>query len=145
MLQNAYFLQKSVPIQPKTSNILPKFAKDSPARGWRHREAAAFSVSSSCGNRRSISGMRTTSFSDRPFPGDRDRVEVARECCLSNPNFEACLEYQSVEQAMEFWIRDNRTCSVVSTRRTKNELLSVKLRRILIIVGVETFIAVQCS
>ena len=27
MLQNAYFLAKSVPIQPKTSNILPKFCQ----------------------------------------------------------------------------------------------------------------------
>ena len=28
MLQNAYFLAKSAPIQPKTNNILPKFAKN---------------------------------------------------------------------------------------------------------------------
>ncbi len=27
MLQNAYFLAKSEPIQPKTSNILPKFVQ----------------------------------------------------------------------------------------------------------------------
>ena len=31
-LQNAYFLAKSVPIQPKTSNILPKFWQKSPTK-----------------------------------------------------------------------------------------------------------------
>ena len=47
MLQNAYFLAKSVPIQPKTSDILPKFCQNGnyptgPDMGAAHQDLFLF-------------------------------------------------------------------------------------------------------